>query len=104
MEVLSGWPGSGDGSNKSLCVVIQKDKLSVNKGEKKMQHKKGIKHLIIEFHNSDIFLNYEPLKIDKYLKKNNFILKKTFKFPFTTWEDRIYLNKRFKNEHSRTSS
>ena len=30
--------------------------------------------------------------------------KKTFKFPFTTWEDRIYLNKRFKNEHSRTSS
>ncbi len=56
--------------------------------------KKGIKYLIIEFHNSDIFLNYEPLEIDKYLKKNNFILKKTFKFPFTTWEDRIYLNKR----------
>ena len=66
--------------------------------------RKSIKYLIIEFHNSNIFLNYDPLEIEKYLKKNNFILKKTFKFPFTTWEDRIYLNKRFKNEHSRTSS
>tara|TARA_Y100000591_G_scaffold328298_1_gene354506 strand:+ start:2034 stop:2780 length:747 start_codon:yes stop_codon:yes gene_type:complete len=66
--------------------------------------KKNLKYLIIEFHNSKIFVNYDPLEIEKYLKKNNFILKKTFKFPFTTWEDRIYLNKKFKNEHSRTSS
>ena len=57
--------------------------------------RKGIKYLIIEFHNSDIFLNYDPSEIDKYLKKNNFVIKKTFKFPFTTWEDRIYLNKKF---------
>ena len=56
--------------------------------------RKGIKYMIIEFHNSDIFLNYNPIEIEKYLKKNGFILKKKFKFPFTTWEDRIYLNKR----------
>ena len=30
-----------------------------------------------------------------YLIKKNFVLQDTFKFPFTTWEDRFYLNKRF---------
>ena len=59
-----------------------------------MNHK--INHILIEFHNSDIYLNYNASKIHDYLKKNNFILKKTFKFPFTTWEDRIYENKKYK--------
>lgn len=58
--------------------------------------KRCVKYIIIEFHNSNIFINYDPLKIEKFLKKNNFILKKSFKFPFTTWEDRIYLNKKYK--------
>jgi FkbM family methyltransferase len=55
--------------------------------------KKNVKSILIEFHNSDIFQNYDAKKIHKYLKKNNFVLKKIFKFPFTTWEDRIYQNK-----------
>ena len=55
----------------------------------------NIKFILIELHNSDIFLDYDAIKIHKYLKKNNFLLKKTFKFPFTTWEDRIYLNKNY---------
>ena len=58
--------------------------------------KKGVKYLIIEFHNSNIFLNYNPVEIEKHLKKNGFILKKRFKFPFTTWEDRIYFNNKIK--------
>jgi FkbM family methyltransferase len=57
--------------------------------------KKKIGYILIEFHNSDIFLNYDAKKIHNHLKKNNFILKKTFKFPFTTWEDRIYQNKNY---------
>ena len=57
---------------------------------------KCVKYIIIEFHNSNIFINYDPLKIEKFLKKNNFTLKKSFKFPFTTWEDRVYLNKKYK--------
>jgi FkbM family methyltransferase len=57
--------------------------------------KKKINYILIEFHNSDIFLNYNANKIHNYLKTNNFILKKTFKFPFTTWEDRIYKNKKY---------
>ncbi len=56
--------------------------------------KLNTKFILIEFHNSNIFENYDAKKIDKYLTKNNFILKKTFKFPFTTWEDRIYRNTR----------
>jgi len=54
---------------------------------------KKIKYILIEFHNDKIYLRYDPKKIHDYLLKNNFILKARFKFPFTTWEDRIYLNK-----------
>ena len=57
--------------------------------------KKNVKCMLIEIHNSPIFINYDSKKIHNYLKKNQFILKKVFKFPFTTWEDRIYQNKNF---------
>ena len=52
--------------------------------------------MLVEIHNSNIFLNYDSKKIHNYLLKNKFILKKKYKFPFTTWEDRIYQNKYFK--------
>ena len=57
--------------------------------------KEKVNFMLIEIHNSNIFLNYDAKKIHNYLKKNNFILKKRYKFPFTTWEDRIYQNKKF---------
>ena len=50
-----------------------------------------IKAILIEFHNNKIYKNYNSKLIHKYLLKNNFILKKKFHFPFTEWEDRIYL-------------
>ena len=53
---------------------------------------KIVKAFLIEFHNNKTYLNYNNIKIEKLLKKNNFILKKKIKFPFTTWEDRLYLN------------
>ena len=55
--------------------------------------KSRVQLILIEFHNSDIFQNYDKKKIHNYLTNNNFELKNTFKFPFTTWEDRIYQNK-----------
>lgn len=58
--------------------------------------KKNVKFMLVEIHNSNIFLNYDSKKIHNYLLKNKFILKKKYKFPFTTWEDRIYQNKYFK--------
>tara|TARA_B110000438_G_scaffold298111_1_gene345684 strand:+ start:1207 stop:1917 length:711 start_codon:yes stop_codon:yes gene_type:complete len=54
---------------------------------------KRVKYILIEFHNDKIFLKYDPKKVHNYLVKNNFILKNSFKFPFTTWEDRFYMNK-----------
>ncbi len=53
---------------------------------------KNVKWILIEFHHDEIYLKYNPKKIHNYLLKNKFILESRFKFPFTTWEDRIYLN------------
>ena len=52
---------------------------------------KNIKCILVEFHLDDIYMNYQPKKIHNFLIKNNFILRKKIKFPFTTWEDRIYI-------------
>ena len=52
--------------------------------------KKNIRYILIEFHFSKIYKNYNKIKIEKLLKKNNYILIKKFKFPFLTFEDRIY--------------
>ena len=53
---------------------------------------KNVKWILIEFHRDRIYLKYNPKKIHNYLLENNFVLESRFKFPFTTWEDRIYLN------------
>ena len=53
---------------------------------------KNVKWILIEFHHDRIYLKYNPNKIHNYLLENNFVLESRFKFPFTTWEDRIYLN------------
>lgn len=55
---------------------------------------KIIKVILIEFHNSSAYLGYDSKKIEAILKKNNFKLEKKIKFPFTTWEDRFYFNKK----------
>ena len=54
---------------------------------------KKFKIILIEFRNDDVFKNYNSKKIHKFIINNNFFLKKKFKFPFTTWEDRIYIKK-----------
>tara|TARA_X000001036_G_scaffold378383_1_gene368718 strand:- start:4148 stop:4858 length:711 start_codon:yes stop_codon:yes gene_type:complete len=51
-----------------------------------------IQIILIEFHNDNIYLNYSNNKIHNYLLKRNFFLQKKIKFPFTEWEDRIYIN------------
>ena len=68
--------------------------LEVLKGMKKSI--KNIQCILLEFHNDEIYLSYEPEKIHTYLIENNFSLKTAFKFPFTTWEDRFYFNNKFK--------
>ena len=58
---------------------------------------KKIKYILIEFHADQIYENYDPEKIHKFLVKNNFVILKRFKFPFTTWEDCLYQNYELKN-------
>ncbi|MDC0450181.1 FkbM family methyltransferase [Pelagibacteraceae bacterium] len=53
-------------------------------------------YVLIEFHRDKIYYKYRPKNIHNYLIKNNFILEDTFRFPFTYWEDRVYINKNFK--------
>ena len=50
-----------------------------------------IKIILIEFRNDNVYKNYNATKIHNNLIRNNFHLAKIFKFPFTTWEDRIYI-------------
>ena len=52
-----------------------------------------IKVILIEIHNDNIYLKYSSSQIHKHLLKNKFYLQKRIKFPFTTWEDRIYIKK-----------
>ena len=55
---------------------------------------KIVKIILIEFHSDNVYLGYNNKKIHNYLLKNNFTLKKRIKFPFTEWEDRIYISKK----------
>ena len=50
------------------------------------------RYLLVEFHSQKTYKNYSPKKIHDYLVKNGFELIKTFHFPLSTFEDRIYEN------------
>ena len=65
--------------------------LDVLKGGKKFI--KNFKIILIEFRKDNVYKNYNAKKIHKLIINNNFLLKKVFKFPFTTWEDRIYIQR-----------
>ena len=62
----------------------------VLKGAKKTLPK--IKLILLEFHNHDMYPEYNLIETHEFLTKNNFSLSKTFKFPFMNWEDRLYVN------------
>ena len=49
----------------------------------------------IDRDTDEIYISYNPEFLHQFLISNNFELVKKFKFPFTTWEDRLYVNKSF---------
>ena len=55
-----------------------------------------IKLILIEFRSHDLYIDYDSKQIHDFLIKNNFLLQKSFKFPFMNWEDRAYINESFK--------
>ena len=56
---------------------------------------KNVKFIMLEVQKNNMYNGYSKKDIEVFLKDNNFILIKTFKFPFMFFEDRIY--KRVKN-------
>lgn len=56
---------------------------------------KNVKFIMIEIQNNDMYRNYSKNRIEKFLKKNNFKLVKSFNFPFMFFKDCIY--KKIKN-------
>ena len=73
-----------------LKIDTEGHEMQVLNGAKDML-KNNIKFILIEFHLSKIYKNYDNLKIEEILKKNNFILVQKFKFPVLLFEDRIYM-------------
>jgi len=55
---------------------------------------KKVRIILIEFHKPHIYEGYSSSKVHNYIIKNGFSLKKKIKFPLTTFEDRIYINKK----------
>ena len=88
------------GENLSYIDLVKIDteghEYEVLRGSK--DHLKQINYILIEYHTSKIYENYDPKKIHEFLAKNNFLLLKRFKFPFTTWEDCLYHNSKFENQ------
>ncbi len=79
-----------------LKIDTEGHEMQVLDGAKKLL-KNDIKFVLIEFHLSKIYKDYNSLKIEKILKINNFVLLKKFKFPFLLFEDRIYTKKNIIN-------
>jgi FkbM family methyltransferase len=77
-----------------LKIDTEGFELNVLEGAKESLQKTNI--IIIEFQLNDMYLNYNPKKIEDILKKNNFTLMKSLKFPFMQYEDRIYINQDYK--------
>ncbi len=67
--------------------------IKVLKGSQKTLQK--TKFLLLEFHENQMYKNYNQNKIDHFIKSKNFIFLKKFKFPFIPFSDRIYLNSKF---------
>lgn len=78
-----------------LKIDVEGYELKVLQGAKNVL--RNSKCVIIEFHNSDIYKNFFPKKIHNLLKDSNFKLVKKIKFPFLSWEDRIYVKKNIKD-------
>ena len=73
-----------------LKIDTEGHDLEVLKGSIKSIRKMKINYILIELHFSKMYKGYSKKKIEKFLKKNNFLLIKRFKFPLLSFEDNLY--------------
>ena len=76
-----------------LKIDTEGHELEVLQGMKEKISK--VKCILVEFHIDEIYINYNPELLHQFLISNNFKLVEKFKFPFTTWEDRLYVKNSF---------
>lgn len=73
-----------------LKIDTEGHELEVLKGALKTIQKDKIKYILIELHFSKMYKDYSKKKIELFLKKNHFFLKKQFKFPLLSFVDNLY--------------
>ena len=71
-----------------LKVDVEGYEYEVLKGAKEII--KNVKFIMLEVQKNDMYANYSKNKIENFLKKNNFILIKSFDFPLMFFKDCIY--------------
>ena len=76
-----------------IKIDVEGYEYMVLQGAKRVIH--NIHYIMIEVQKNRMYKNYSSYKIEKYLKKNNFVLLKKFNFPFMFFQDRLYKNKKF---------
>ena len=65
-----------------------------------MGFKKNIvntRYIMIEHHKDDLYNDVNSEDVFDFLRNNNFEILYSLKFPFMDWEDRIFINKRYKS-------
>ena len=76
-----------------LKIDVEGYEEKVLKGSLKTLLSNDIKVILIEFHLSSMFKNYNRKNIENLLKKRKYKLDKIIKFPLAKWEDRVYIKK-----------
>ncbi len=72
-----------------IKIDVEGYEIEVLKGMGKIL--KNTEMIMIEIHKSNMYLNYNPKKIETFLKSNGFKMIKDFKFPFLGWSDKIFI-------------
>ena len=73
-----------------LKIDTEGHEKEVLKGALNLIKEKKIKYILLEFHLSKMYKNYNTKDLENFLDNSNFRLLKKYKFPFLFFEDRIY--------------
>lgn len=71
-----------------IKIDVEGYEIEVLKGMGKIL--KNTEMIMIEIHKSNMYLNYNPKKIEKFLINKGFKVIKEFKFPILGWSDKIF--------------
>lgn len=73
-----------------LKIDTEGYELKVLRGAKSLIENKKIKFILIEIHKKNTYFEYDPSEVFNFLKQNNYILIKEFKFPLIGFSDILF--------------